>query len=206
MTAMSVAAHPRLILASASPRRRELLARTGLDFEIQPSGANEDLEGDPLPEDAARELALRKARSLAPEYKGQSRLLLGSDTIVALGEQGGGRLLGKPASEEEARRFLGLLSGTTHRVVTGVAVLRTEDGAERVAHETTRVTMRELTEAERDAYVATGEWRDKAGGYAIQESADAFVTQLEGGGFDNVVGLPVELALALIEELGGAAR
>ncbi len=206
MTAMSVAAHLRLILASASPRRRELLAQTGLAFEVQPSGANEDLVGDPLPVDAARELALRKARWLRAEYAGQPRLLLGSDTIVALGECGAGRLLGKPENEREAREFLDLLSGTTHRVVTGVAVLRTTDGAERVAHETTRVTMRELSEAEREAYVATGEWRDKAGGYAIQESADAFVTQLQGGGFDNVVGLPVNLALGLIEELGGAAQ
>ena len=205
MTAMSVAARPRLILASASPRRRELLARTGLAFDVQPSGANEDLVGDPLPEDAARELALRKARWLGADYAGQPKLLLGSDTIVALGEGGPGRLLGKPQDEREARQFLELLSGTTHRVVTGVAVLRTSDGAERVAHETTRVTMRKLSEAECDAYVATGEWHDKAGGYAIQESADAFVTQLEGGGFDNVVGLPVELALTLIEELGGAA-
>ena len=203
---VSVEGGLQLVLASASPRRRELLNRAGVAFEVQPTGADEGLTGKPLPEAAAQELALRKARWLAPRYADRDALLLGSDTIVALGDTGAGRLLGKPEGEEEALEFLSQLSGSTHRVVTGVAVVRTTDGAQRVACETTRVTMRELSMAERKAYVATGEWRDKAGGYAIQESADQFVTELAGGGFDNVVGLPVRLALRLIEELGGEVR
>lgn len=196
----------RLVLASASPRRRDLLERAGVEFEVRVSGANEDLEGEPLPEEAARELALRKARAVAVELRGEATLVLGSDTIVALGREGAGRLLGKPRDPSEAAEFLARLSNSTHRVVTAVAVVDAQDGREAVDHETTWVSMRELTAAEVAGYVDSGEWRDKAGGYAIQESADRFVTRLEGGGFDNVVGLPVECALALVESLGGAIR
>ena len=99
--------------------------------------------------------------------------------------------------------MLALLSDTRHAVTTGVCVARVPDGALAVRCERTWVTMRRLSEAELAAYAASGEWRGKAGGYAIQESADAFVTRLEGGGFDNVVGLPVALTLALLERLGG---
>ena len=94
--------------------------------------------------------------------------------------------------------MLRALSGTRHRVITGVAVVRTIDGSERCDHETTWVTMREISEDEIGAYVASGEWRGKAGSYAIQETADRFVVGLDGGGFDNVVGLPVALTLALL--------
>jgi septum formation protein len=128
---------------------------------------------------------------------------VGADTVVAVGDL----LLGKPAGPREAEAMLARLSGTRHRVVTGVCVVRCADAAcggsgEEAAAETTWVTMRAITAAERADYVASGEWRDKAGGYAIQESADRFVTGLEGGGFDNVVGLPTGLTLALLARAG----
>lgn len=128
--------------------------------------------------------------------------MLAADTIVALGEREEERLLGKPADLSEARAMLRSLSGTRHRVVTGVCVAPAPEGAPLVGSETTWVRMRAIEAREVEAYVRSGEWRDKAGGYAIQESADRFVLALEGGGFDNVVGLPVGLALELLRRAG----
>jgi septum formation protein len=112
------------------------------------------------------------------------------------------RVLGKPRDAAQARRMLAWLSGTRHRVITGVCALRAPDGATASGFERTLVTMREIAPHEIEAYVDSGEWRDKAGGYAIQETADRFVTRLEEGGLDNVVGLPVALALRLLAALG----
>lgn len=188
-----------LILASASPRRSDLLQAAGWEFAVEPSRADEDLGGEPTPQEAARELAERKARAVARLHAGEERWVIGADTIVALGEGPGAPLLGKPGDAAEAREMLESLSSTVHAVVTGVAIVHAASGEAWVSEETTRVHMRAIRPAEVEAYVASGEWQDKAGGYAIQESADAFVTQLEGGGFDNVVGLPVALTRALLE-------
>ena len=201
---MSQPPEPAIVLASASPRRRELLTAAGLAFAVAPVDVDEDLAEFGAAEQAALELARRKARAAAAAYRGSARWVLAADTVVAL-PAGPGRaaeLLGKPADEREAARMLLSLSGSRHVVATGVAVVRCLDGWQWDAHEATEVTMRELSGAERDAYVASGEWRDKAGGYAIQESADRFVTSLVGGGFDNVVGLPVRLALDLLRRAG----
>jgi septum formation protein len=121
---------------------------------------------------------------------------------VVVGEGESAVQLGKPADAVEAAAMLARLSGTRHRVLTGVAVVEAQGERSESAVEVTWVTMRHLSAAEQAAYVATGEWQDKAGGYAIQESADAFVTSLEGGGFDNVVGLPVPLTLTLLKRMG----
>jgi len=187
-----------LILASASPRRTRLLEQAGLRFRVAPVDVDEDLSGFDDPIEAALELARRKARARAV-LTTSGAVILGADTVVAVSTGCGSRLLGKPEDASEALRMLSLLSGTRHAVVTGVCVVRAPGGREWCAAERTWVHMRELTEAERLAYVDSGEWRGKAGGYAIQESADAFVTRLEEGGFDNVVGLPVALARRLIE-------
>ena len=195
---------PRIVLASASPRRSRLLAEAGLEFEVVVADVDEELPFPMLPEVAAETLAERKARAVASRYPDEGRLVVGADTVVAVddpGSDGPLRLLGKPCDEDEARVMLGLLSGSRHRVVTGVAVVRTPDGACAVGHERTWVVMREISLAEIEAYVESGEWRDKAGGYAIQETADAFVTAPEEGGFDNVVGLPVALTRDLISRL-----
>ncbi|MEO0653005.1 MAG: Maf family protein [Planctomycetota bacterium] len=191
------------VLASASPRRRALLEAAGLGFEVRPTHVDESLEEGLDPGCAALELAERKANAGADAWGTEPALVIGSDTIVAVPVEGGWRMLGKPADEAEAAAFLRLLSGSSHRVVTGVCVLATPSRTSRADAEVTRVTMRPLTDDEVADYVASGEWRDKAGGYAIQESADRFVTDLAGGGFDNVVGLPVERTLKL---LGEAAR
>lgn len=200
----------RLVLASASPRRSDLLARAGLTFEVEPSDVDETLAGRPEPEPAASELALRKAAHVARAHAGEAAWVIGSDTVVALGEGHEVRLLGKPEDEAEARGMLQALSGSRHRVVTGVCVIDVArwdpeapngPGCE-LAHERTWVHMRPILPSEVEAYVASGEWRGKAGGYAIQENADAFVTQLEEGGFDNVVGLPVVLTLELLRRAG----
>ncbi len=195
-----------ILLASASPRRRELLAQAGIAFTLGPVPVVEDLESFADPARAAVELATRKALAAARlrADAGEEWAVLGADTVVALERGGRYSLLGKPADEREAEAMLATLSGSRHEVLTGVCVVRTHDLSSWSAFERTIVTMREISPAERAAYVASGEWRDKAGGYAIQESADRFVTGLEGGGFDNVVGLPVALARALLVRAGAA--
>ena len=202
------------MLASASPRRRDLLTAAGVRFEVRPADVAEELEPFSDPEQAALELAERKARAAAEALLVQGagepgpRWVLGADTVVAVQVDAGGdaqgawRLLGKPEDPSAARAMLSLVSGTRHAVVTGVAVVRLPDFELATAAERTWVTMRPIEPAEVEAYVASGEWEGKAGGYAIQENADAFVTELSGGGFDNVVGLPVPLTLRLLGDLG----
>jgi septum formation protein len=177
----------RLILASRSPQRRDILAREGFEFEVVAAAVEELTEGE------AREVALenarRKARAVAvgrPEAT-----VIGADTVVALP----GRLLPKPTSEEEARAWLRALSGRAHQVVGGVCVAG--PGGERCAVEATEVTFRALDEGDIDAYVAGGEWRERAGGYAIQGRGAALVERVEGD-YLNVVGLPVAALLRLL--------
>jgi len=194
----------RLILASASPRRRDLLSAAGVAFELDPANIDESTdERDPVL--AATCLAERKALAAAARHgREEGLLVLGADTVVAVEVGGVDRLLGKPAGPDEARRMLSWLSGSVQRVVTGIAVCRPADGDLVSDHELTRVSMRTITPAEIEAYVDSGEWRGKAGGYAIQETADRFVTGLEGGGFENVVGLPVERTLTLLRRAGAS--
>ena len=207
----------RLVLGSASPRRKTLLADAGLEFLVLPADVDESFDPTLAAEDAAVLLAERKAQAAsllaAQDLPSESPWVIGSDTLVVIGDDPSplapGCLptyLGKPEDEREALSMLARLSGTTHRVVTGVAVVRRGKAPEPEtvvsSAEVTLVTMRVLAEAEQRAYVDSGEWRDKAGGYAIQESADQFVDKLAGGGFDNVVGLPVALTLKLLQKAG----
>lgn len=205
--AMRTSGH--LILASASPRRRDLLQGAGLSFEIEASEVDEDLPGPMEPEAAAELLAARKALHVAARHRGEAAWVIGSDTIVAVGAGADLELLGKPEGPADARRMLESLSRSRHRVVTGVAVVNCSkfEASDAILQgfERTWVSMRQITESEIQAYVDSEEWRGKAGGYAIQENADAFVTALEEGGFDNVVGLPVALTLRLLEESGALA-
>lgn len=198
----------RLLLASASPRRSELLTACGLGFEIEPADVDESLEGPLEPELAAVLLARRKANEIASRHRGEALWILAADTIVALGQGEDLELLAKPVDAREASRMLSSLSGSRHRVVTGVTIINGalfKPGQEEGVYsgfERTWVSMREIEPAEVVAYVESGEWRGKAGGYAIQETADAFVLGLEEGGFDNVVGLPVSLCLDLLHQAG----
>jgi len=184
----------RLVLASASPRRLELLGQIGIiPDEVAPTGIDETAEPGELPPDTARRLAAAKARAVADKFPGC--LVLGADTVVACGR----RILPKAADEEAARRCLGLLSGRRHRVLGGVAVI---DGAGRLHDRliTTAVLFKRLSRAEIDAYIASGEWRDKAGAYAIQGRAAAFVRKIAGS-YSNVVGLPLFETAALLKGL-----
>jgi septum formation protein len=191
-----VLSSPRLILASASPRRRELLLSAGYDFEVHPADIDEDDHPPMLPADLAEHLAVLKARALADRFPHD--VILAADTVVALGDQA----LGKPADANAAAAMLRLLSGTTHVVITGVAVLRPADGYERSTRVLSSVHMRLLSPDEIHSYVASNQWHGKAGGYGIQdESADPFVTRMTGSQ-SNIVGLPMEATAELLAAAG----
>ena len=167
---------------------------------------DESFEPELTPALVARTLAERKAAAVAARLSADA-LVIGADTIVAVPRAAAAgdddyEILGKPTCPTDARRMLRALSGSRHQVLTGVAVARAPGGGGRSEVERTWVTMRPIADAEIEAYVGSGEWMDKAGGYAIQETADAFVARLEGG-FDNVVGLPVELTLSLLRAVRG---
>ena len=183
-----------LILASASPRRRELLAQAGFVFEVHPAHISEDpLTGeDPIA--YVVRLAREKAQAVFDELRDPDAIVLGADTTVTLDEH----ILGKPEDAADAARMLRLLSGRTHRVMTGVAVV-TAKGAE-VAAEVTGVRFLALSDKEIAAYVATGEPTDKAGAYAIQGRAARWIPRIEGCYF-NVVGLPLALVSTMLEAI-----
>jgi septum formation protein len=181
---------PRLVLASRSPQRRAILESLGVAFEVRVTDVVEEVEG--VPAAVAGENALRKALAA---YGGPGELVLGVDTLVATGLE----IWGKPPAEEAARDTLRQLSGRTHDVVSGVA-LRREDGTVQATTAVTQVTFRALDDATIDWYLATGEWRERAGGYAIQGRGALLVTRIEGD-YLNVVGLPVAALVELWPEL-----
>jgi septum formation protein len=183
-----------LVLASASPRRREILAALGIGFEVVVPEIEEAREG--RPEELVLENALRKARAGLREV-GEGRLVLGVDTDVVLD----GRVLGKAGDEDEARARLESLSGRTHEVLSGVALVA-ERSPERTSLARTEVTFRRLDSPTVELYLRSGEWRDRAGAYAIQGLGSILVERLEGD-FSNVVGLPVGTLLALAPEILG---
>ena len=186
----------RLILASSSPRRRELLRNAGFGFEVVPSSVDETGAEQDSPAAFAERLARRKADEVASRFAAQDGVVvLGADTVVVVD----GAVLGKPGSAEEAVAMLGRLSGREHEVITGVALAAPGTARRAVAHEVTRVFFRPLTRQEIEAYVASGEPMDKAGAYGVQGQASRFVTRVEGCYF-NVMGLPVALVDRLLRE------
>lgn len=184
---------PGLVLASGSPQRRAILERLGVTFTVRPADVDELDRGDPG--EVTLENALRKARAVARSAAGE--IVLGCDTLVALD----GAIYGKPADETIARVTLQALSGATHEVVSGLALL--VGGEERTAVARTKVTFRTLDEGMLDWYLATGEWRGRAGGYAIQGAGAALVRSVEGD-YENVVGLPLAALLEIHPELLGS--
>ncbi len=185
---------PRLILASASPRRLDLLAQIGIvPARTEAAGVDESLSRGETPARLARRLAEAKASLVAERFPDD--LVLGADTVVACGR----RVLAKPGDEDAARRCLGLLSGRRHRVHGGVAAAYR--GGVRTRLVTTAVRFKRLGAGEVDAYIRCGEWRDKAGAYAIQGRAGAFVIDVTGS-YSNVVGLPLYETAALLRGLG----
>lgn len=183
----------RLVLASASPRRAELLSSAGFSFDV----AAADVDETPRRGEAPREYALRVAHEKAAAIHGRLRgaAILAADTVVVAGAH----LLGKPADAADAARMLALLSGTTHTVTTAVVLRVRGDAAQEIAE--TRVEFCRLSSAEIDWYVATGEPDGKAGAYAIQGRAARFVTSIEGS-WSNVVGLPVATVYRMLKAAG----
>lgn len=180
----------KIILASGSPRRKELLAQAGYDFIIEVSDADENIQA-PHPGELVEELSHRKAEAVAGQHQDaeDAVTVIGADTVVAID----GKVLGKPDGEEGAVKMLRSLSGRTHQVYTGVSLLLLSDGhliAEEKFHVYTDVTMREMTDEEIRWYVSTGEPMDKAGAYGIQGRAAVFISGICGD-YYNVVGLPL---------------
>ena len=186
-----------LVLASASPRRRELLQQIGLEFQVIPSLAEEHVLAGETPEEHVVRLSLDKATEVANRDNVSGRWFIGSDTIVLCDNQ----ILGKPRDEVHAATMLKQLSGREHQVLSGYAVIDRQTGEQRTEAVSTRVWFRQLTVAEITGYIATGEPADKAGAYAIQGLGICFVARIEGS-YTNVVGLPLcKLTLAM-KELG----
>lgn len=190
-----------LVLGSGSPRRRELLAQLGVSpAEIRPPDIDETPGRRETPRDYVRRMARQKAEASPP---GPRELILCADTTVAAGR----RILGKPETPAEAAAFLRMLSGRRHRVITAVSARRDDDI--RVRDVLTQVRMKRLTEAEIEAYVESGDWRGKAGGYGIQGPAGAFIPWINGS-FTAVVGLPLAETAGLLTAMGyplhGGAR
>jgi septum formation protein len=189
----------KIILASSSPRRAEILRDAGIAFETRPTHIDETaLSGETAHAMVAR-LAESKARAAAAQIAGDmiECIVVGADTTVELG----GEILGKPRDAAHAREMLGALSGRTHHVLTGIFLLRLPGGSTRAAIENSAVTFAPLEEKEIDAYVASGEPIGKAGAYAIQGLAGRFIPRIEGCYF-NVVGLPLARLYTLLRELG----
>lgn len=180
-----------LVLASASPRRQQLLRKAGIASEVQPAHIPED----PLPGEDAKACAERLARekALAIAQQRPNDIVLGADTVVVIGNE----ILGKPADAADAARMLRMLSGRTHQVITSVCLAA--GGQLSAASETTLVTMSEISEKEIAGYVATGEPMDKAGAYAIQGIASRWILRIEGD-YSNVVGLPVARVYRMLRE------
>jgi len=184
-----------IILASASPRRKELLELTGLQFKIDPADHKEDMNLPISPHELARFLSLEKARSVAGKY--DDAIIIAADTFVVMKE----KILGKPHTTEEASRMLMLLNGSTHSVITGFTIIDTDTGKSLSRSVETRVTFKKLTMKETDAYVKTKEPLDKAGAYAIQGLGSVFVKRIEGDHF-NVIGLPLCALVESLKEFG----
>jgi septum formation protein len=181
-----------LVLASASPRRRELLTQAGFEFQIHPAHIPEDLYPDEDPIAYVIRLARQKAEAVYAKLSNPQVTVLGADTTVTLDNH----ILGKPENPEDAARMLRLLSGRTHRVITGVSVVNANQTQS--AAEVTAVQFLTLSEEEIAAYVATGEPNDKAGAYGIQGLAARWIPRIEGCYF-NVVGLPISLVSTLLQ-------
>lgn len=181
------------VLASKSPRRKELLENIGIDAQIVPANVNEDDFLDLPPEKMVTELAMLKANEVARRYEGDT-VVIGADTCVFLD----GEIFGKPCDEADAKRMLTALSGRTHSVYTGYCVVNCSDGVSVAKCEKTLVTFRELSEEEIASYISTGEPMDKAGAYGIQLQGSKFIEKINGDYF-NVVGLPVCALVKLMQ-------
>jgi septum formation protein len=190
----------RLILASASPRRKELLTQIGAEFEIIPA-VGEEVIVSAKPKQAVLDLSRQKAEEVARKFYQEAGniVILAADTIVAFD----GEILGKPKDPEDAKRMLGMLSGREHSVFTGVTMVVKSSGSEKIIslYEETKVFMYPMTEKQIQAYIETGEPMDKAGAYGIQGKCAVYIEKIVGD-YNNVVGLPVAAIFQKLEKSG----
>lgn len=188
----------KIILASASPRRKELLEQVGAEFEIIPA-VGEEIITDSRPQQAVLGLSAQKAAEVAAKVQGDA-IVLGADTVVAFGD----KILGKPKDEMDAEQMLSMLSGNTHSVYTGVSIVVKQSGQSRAYsfYEETEVTMYPLSKQQILSYIRTGEPMDKAGSYGIQGRGALFIEKIQGD-YNNVVGLPIARVFRTIEEACG---
>ena len=186
----------RIILASSSPRRAEILRQAGIPFEVLATNSDESRRDNESPVELVLRLAKANANAAASRTSGPA-IVLGADTEVVVD----GQVLGKPASADDARAMLQQLSGRAHDVITGLALIRMPGNALRVEHETTRVTFAVMSDEEIADYIATGEPFDKAGAYAIQGIGGRYVARIEGCYF-NVMGLPLARLYRMLRESG----
>ncbi len=185
----------RIILASASPRRKELLEKIGLRFKVEPSNYEEDMHSELEPHDFARKISLEKAEAVASKHK--NAIVIAADTFIVFG----GQILGKPHTENEARKMLETINGTSHSVITGFSIIDTDKNKTLSKSVETKIYIRKLTLAEIDAYVKSKEPLDKAGAYAIQGLGAVIVEKIEGDYF-NVIGLPLSALTEALKEFG----
>ncbi|MBI4008216.1 MAG: septum formation protein Maf [Planctomycetes bacterium] len=192
-----------IVLASASPRRKELLKSLGFQFKVIPPKIDEEIPPNLSPAEIVEYLASLKAKSVASRLKNIEdspsfgrAIIIGADTLVLCN----GNIIGKPKDREEAIRILTQLSGTRHSVFTGICIIDTVTGKKLQGHRETFVQMRRISKAEIEEYVDSGGSMGKAGAYAIQEDNDKFVEEIEGS-FSNVVGLPLDLLQEMLEKL-----
>jgi septum formation protein len=185
----------KIILASASPRRKELLEKIRLKFEIDPSDCEEDINPEFDPQEIVQQLSIIKAKSVAARHK--NALIIAADTIGVMGD----KILGKPHTEDEACKMLHEISGKSHLVITGFSILDTTTNKIVTGIVNTRVYIKKLTGQEIDAYVKTGEPLDKAGAYAIQGMGAVIVEKIEGD-YYNVMGLPLHALTEALKEFG----
>ena len=184
-----------IILASASPRRKELLGKIGLKFEVEPSNQEEVVSSGLEPRELAKEISLEKAQAVASSH--QNAIVIAADTFGVFR----GKIVGKPRTEAEARKMLAMLSGRSHRVITGFTIIDTDSNKTLSRTVETRVYFRKLTPKEIDAYVKTGEPLGKAGAYAIQGLGSVIVEKIEGD-YYNVIGLPLSALAESLKEFG----
>jgi septum formation protein len=185
----------RIILASASPRRKELLEKIGLKFEVEPSNYAEDLRSGLSPDELVRSISLEKAKAIASKHK--KAVVIAADTFIVFR----GKIMGKPVTEAEARKMLMVLKGKPHSVITGFTILDTDKNKVLTKSVETVVHIKDLTSDEIEAYVKSGEPLDKAGAYAIQGLGSVIVERIEGDYF-NIIGLPLSALAEGLKEFG----
>jgi septum formation protein len=185
----------KIVLASASPRRKELLEKIGLAFDIDPGNASEDLDPDLGPHEMAKTISLQKALAVAPKHS--NTIVIAADTFIVFQ----GRIIRKPATEAEAKEILTTLCGTSHSVITGFTIIDTGDNRTVSRAIETIVHMKQLTQDEIDAYIMSKEPMDKAGAYAIQGIGSIIVDKIEGDYF-NVIGLPLSALVECLKQFG----